>query len=145
MIKSILAAMAVIIGLAVPAFAEGQHHRVAFHVDQNNPQLMNMTLNNVQNVNKYYESVGDTVEIEVVAYGPGLHMFREDTSPVADRIATISLELDNITFAACGNTHRKMEAQSGNTVALLAEAEMVPSGVVQLVMLQEQGWAYIRP
>ena len=145
MLKKIVAVCAVLVGLAVPAFAEGQNHRVAFHVDQNDPKLMNLTLNNVQNVSKYYESIGDTVEIEVVAYGPGLHMFRADTSPVADRIATISLELDSVTFAACGNTHRKMEAQSGNDVALLAEAEMVPSGVVQLIMLQEQGWAYVRP
>ncbi|NOR62749.1 MAG: hypothetical protein GQ535_09690 [Rhodobacteraceae bacterium] len=145
MIKKIMVAVAMIIGVAAPAFAEGQNHRVAFHVDQNDPQLMNMTLNNVQNVSKYYESVGDTVEIEVVAYGPGLHMLRADTSPVSDRIATISLELDNVTFAACGNTHRNMEAKSGNAVTLLDEAEMVPSGVVQLVMLQEQGWAYIRP
>jgi len=126
-------------------FAEGVNHQVAFHVDQNDPKLMNLTLNNVQNVTAYYESIGDTVDIQVVAYGPGLHMLRADTSPVADRIATISLELDGVSFAACGNTHRKMEAQSGNDVALLDEAEMVTSGVVQLVMLQEQGWAYIRP
>jgi len=145
MMKKLVIAMAVVIGMAAPVFAEGQHHRVAFHVDQNDPAVMNLTLNNVQNVSKYYASVGDTVEIEVVAYGPGLHMLRNDTSPVADRIAAISLELESVTFAACGNTHRKMEAQSGNDVALVAEAEMVPSGVVQLVMLQEQGWAYIRP
>lgn len=145
MLMKIIAALAVVMGLAVPAYAEGAHHRVAFHVDQNDPALMNLTLNNVQNVTKYYESIGDTVEIEVVAYGPGLHMFRADTSPVAARIATMSLEHEGLTFAACGNTLRKMEAQSGNTVALLDEAEMVPSGVVQLVMLQEQGWAYIRP
>jgi len=145
MFKKLTVALAVIIGLAMPALAEGVNHRVAFHVDQNDPKLMNMTLNNVQNVSKYYESVGDTVEIEVVAYGPGLHMLRADTSPVADRIASISLELDSVSFAACGNTHRNMEAKSGNTVTLLDEAEMVPSGVVQLVMLQEQGWAYIRP
>jgi len=99
----------------------------------------------VQNVTKYYESIGDTVEIQVVAYGPGLNMYREDNSPVADRIATISLELDNITFAACGNTLHKMEAKAGATVPLLSEAEVVPSGVVQLIMLQEQGWSYIRP
>jgi len=145
MFKKIAIAMAMIIGVAFPAFAEGQHHRVAFHVDQNDPKLMNLTLNNVQNVNAYYASIGDTVEIQVVAYGPGLHMFRADTSPVTDRISTISLELDDVTFAACGNTHRKMEAQSGNDVVLLEEAEMVTSGVVQLIMLQEQGWAYVRP
>ena len=57
-------------------------HRVAIHVDDNDPQRMNMALNNVQNIKKYYDSVGEKVEIEVVAYGPGLHMLRADTSPV---------------------------------------------------------------
>jgi len=145
MIKKFVVAIAVIVGLALPALAEGVTHRVAFHVDQNDPKLMNLTLNNVQNVTNYYESIGDTVEIQVVAYGPGLHMLRADTSPVADRIAVMSLELEDVTFAACGNTLRNMEAQSGATVDLLEEAEMVTSGVVQLITLQEQGWAYIRP
>ena len=145
MIKKIALAAVFAAATMQPVFAEGVNHQVAFHVDQNDPKLMNLTLNNVQNVTAYYESIGDTVDIQVVAYGPGLHMLRADTSPVADRIATISLELDGVSFAACGNTHRKMEAQSGNDVALLDEAEMVTSGVVQLVMLQEQGWAYIRP
>ena len=145
MFKRIIVAMAIVIGMATSALAEGEVHRVVFHVDQNDPKVMNLTLNNVQNVTAYYESIGDTVEIEVVAYGPGLHMLRADTSPVATRVATLSLELDNVTFAACGNTLRKMEEKSGSTVELLQEAEMVTSGVVQLIMRQEQGWAYIRP
>ena len=57
------------------AAAEGVKHFVAIHVDQNDPKVMNMALNNAVNVNKYYESIGDTVEIELVAYGPGLNMF----------------------------------------------------------------------
>ena len=138
-------AAALALAAVTPGFAEGVNHRVAFHVDENNPALMNLTLNNVANVSAYYQSIGDTVEIEVVAYGPGLHMLREDTSPVADRIAAMSLEIDSLTFAACGNTHRKMEQQSGTTVALLDEAEMVPAGVVELISLQEEGWSYIRP
>ena len=145
MLKKILVALAMVAGLALPALAEGVNHRVVFHVDQNDPKLMNLTLNNVQNVNKYYESIGDTVEIQIVAYGPGLNMYRVDNSPVADRISTIALELDHVTFAACGNTLRKMEAKAGTTVPLLSEAEVVPSGVVQLITLQEQGWSYVRP
>lgn len=145
MFKKIVAAFAVIIGLAAPVLAEGENHRVVFHVDENNPQLMNLTLNNVQNVTAYFESIGETVEIEVVAYGPGLNMFRADTSPVADRIAVISLELPDVTFAACGNTMRKMEAKSGAPIELISEAEVVTSGVVQLMLRQEQGWSYIRP
>jgi uncharacterized protein len=36
------------------AFAEGKTHRIAVHVDQNDPQVMNMALNNVTNVIEYY-------------------------------------------------------------------------------------------
>lgn len=147
MFKKIAAVMAIILGFAVaaPAMAQGVNHKIVFHVDQNDPKVMNLTLNNVQNVTAYFESIGDTVEIQVVAYGPGLNMYRVDTSPVADCIATMSLEIDNLTFAACGNTLAKMEAKAGRKIALLDEAVVVPSGVVQLVLLQEAGWSYIRP
>ncbi len=147
MFKKIAAVLTVIMGMAIamPALAQGVNHKIVFHVDENDAKLMNMTLNNVQNVTNYFESIGDTVEIQVVAYGPGLNMFRADTSPVADRIATMSLSIDNLTFAACGNTMRKMEEASGNPVELLDEAEVVTSGVVQIVLLQEAGWSYVRP
>lgn len=127
------------------AWAEGQMHKVAIHVDQGDPQVINMALNNVQNVASYYKSQGDEVMIEVVAYGPGLTMYVAGKSPVADRISAMSLEIENLTFAACGNTLRKMSEKAGSDVALLDEAVVVPSGVVRLVELQEQGFAYVRP
>ena len=140
-----LATAAAIALMATGAFAEGQTHHVAFHVDENNPKLMNMALNNAQNVSNYYKAQGDSVVIEMVAYGPGLAMYVPGKSPVAERIATMSLELENITFAACGNTLRKMSEKAGKDVTLISEAEVVPSGVVRLVELQQQGFAYIRP
>lgn len=140
-----ISAAALALTLATGAFAEGVTHHVAVHVDQNDPKVMNMALNNVQNIQKYYDSQGDSVVIEVVAYGPGLMMYVEGKSPVADRISTMSLEMDNLSFAACGNTHRKMSEKAGKDVALMDEASMVPSGVVRLIELQEQGFAYIRP
>lgn len=138
--------MAVLSGmLALPAFAEGVTHYVAVHVNQNDPQVMNMALNNVQNVSNYYESQGDDVIIELVAYGPGLNMFRPDVSPVAERIAAMALELEDLRFAACGNTLRGMSAKAGHDITLMEEAVVVPSGVVRLIELQEQGYAYVRP
>lgn len=131
--------------LATGAFAEGLTHKVAVHVDENDPQVMNMALNNVANLISYYEAQGDSVEVEVVTYGPGLMMLVDGKSPVADRIATMSLEMENLSFAACANTHRAMSAKAGKDVALLSEAKMVPSGVVRLIELQEQDYAYIRP
>lgn len=120
-------------------------HQIAFHVDQNDPQIMNMTLNNVQNAVNYYKEQGDTVTIEVVAYGPGLTMFVADKSPVADRIERMSLDIDQLTFKACGNTHKNMSKKAGKEVKLLDAAEITPSGVIRLIELQEQGYAYIRP
>lgn len=141
--KAALYALAIML-TATAASAAGKTHFVAIHVDQNNPKLMNMALNNVQNIKKYYKAKGDKVKIEVVAYGPGLHMLRKDTSPVADRIAVIGMSPD-VKFSACGNTHRKMSKKTGKKVQLLNEAKLVPSGVVQLITLQEKGYTYIRP
>jgi len=145
--------MAAIMGLLGVVFtslntttaAEKKVHYVAIHVDQKDPRVMNLALNNVVNVNKYYASKGEKVVIEVVAYGPGLHMFRADTSPVKARIEKMSLQFDNLKFSACGNTRRKMSAKAGKKIAILPEAKMVPSGVIQLITLQEKGYAYLRP
>ena len=127
------------------AWAEGQLHKIAVHVDQNDPHTLNMALNNVQNLYKYYESQGDTAEIELVAYGPGLQMFIDGASPVAERISTMALTHDSLKFSACGNTVAKMSKKAGKDVVLIDEAQVVPSGVVRLVELQQQGFAYIRP
>ena len=143
-----LGALVIAAALAFTTFtnaADPVTHKVAVHVDENDPKRMNLALNNINNLNKYYESIGESVEIELVVYGPGLHMLRADTSPVAERISTMGLEMDNLTFSACGNTHRVMSKKESKQVELLEEASMVPSGVVQLVALQEQGYAYIRP
>jgi intracellular sulfur oxidation DsrE/DsrF family protein len=131
--------------LSPSAFAAGDVHKVDIHVDENDKSRMNMALNNAQNVNKYYQEKGDTVEIELVVYGPGLHMLREDTSPVKQRIAAMSLEMGNISFAACGNTKAKMTKKAGKEIKLISEAKIVPSGVVRLIELQENGWSYVRP
>ena len=125
--------------------ALAETHYLAIHVDENDPQVMNMALNNAQNVEAYYKEKGDDVVIEIVAYGPGLNMYVPGKSPVEDRISAMSLEMDNLTFAACGNTLAGMSKKAGHDITLMDEAAVVPSGVVRLIELQEQGYAYVRP
>lgn len=128
-----------------PTMADGKTHYLAIHVDDNDKAKMNIALNNAANVTKYYEEKGEKVEIEIVAYGPGLHMYRTDTSPVKTRIAAMSLEHENLKFSACGNTLDGMTKKEGKMPELIGEATVVTSGVVRLMELQEQGWTYIRP
>ena len=130
---------------ATMAFADAKTHKIAFHVDESDPKVMNMALNNVQNVSNYYAGKGEKVIIELVAYGPGLNMFVKGKSPVEDRISVMSMSIDDLKFSACGNTHRKISEKAGKDVALIDGVGMAQSGVVRLVELQEQGYAYVRP
>jgi intracellular sulfur oxidation DsrE/DsrF family protein len=129
------------------AAGEGKTHRIAIQVDQNDPQVMNMALNNASNVIDYYRAKKEDVDLEIVAYGPGLNMLRADTSPVKDRIKRLKDMVfpGKIQFSACNNTKQGMEKAEGHTIALVPEATVVPSGVVRLMELQEQGWSYVRP
>lgn len=119
--------------------------RVAIHLDENDPARMALVLNNATNIMSHYEAQGQEVEIQIVTYGPGLHMLRADTSPVAQRISQMSMAHSNISFQACNNTLQAMQRQAGADIALLDEANIVPSGAVHLIELQGQGWAYLRP
>ena len=119
--------------------------KVALHVDDNDAAKMNLTLNNVQNIVADMKKAGRKFDIQVVTYGPGLHMFRDDTSPVKARIQEISLANPNVTFAACANTQTNMSKAEKKEIPLIPEAKVVPSGVVHLVELQEKGFAYVKP
>jgi len=127
--------------------ASGKVHHIAMHVDQNDKAVMNLVLNNVENLMDAYQEKGETVEIEVVAYGPGLIMLRDDKSPVKGRLASLKKRAfpSKVTYSACHNTMMKMEKKEGHAIPIVSEARIVPGGVVRLTELQEQGWAYIKP
>jgi uncharacterized protein len=114
-------------------------------VSQDDPDRLKLALNNTENAIKYYSGKGESVQIEVVAYGPGLNMLREDTSPVKERLRMLREKMPHVVFSACENTKRRMEKDEGRKITLITEATIVPSGVVRLMELQEQGWSYVRP
>src|SRR5471032_3440069 len=122
-------------------------HRVAIQVDQNDPQVMNMALNNATNVIEYYRARNEDVDVDIVTYGPGLHMLRSDTSPVQDRIKRLKDMVfpGKIQFSACNVTKQGMEKTEGHAISIVPDATIVPSGVIRLMELQEQGWSYVRP
>ncbi len=147
MFRRLVTAAALSIVLASSALAaDGKTHRIAIQVDQNDPAVMNMVLNNATNVIEHYRGKGEDVDVEVVAYGPGMHMLRADTSPVQDRLKHLKeMVAGKIQFSACNNTKQGMEKAEGHAIPIVPEATVVPSGVVRLMELQEQGWSYVRP
>ena len=127
--------------------ADTKPHHIAIQVDQNDPQVMNLALNNATNVIEYYRGRNEEVDVDIVTYGPGLHMLRADTSPVQDRIKRLKEMAfpGKIQFSACNNTKQGMEKTEGHAISIVPDASIVPSGVVHLMELQEQGWGYVRP
>jgi uncharacterized protein len=131
--------------LAAEAPAGKKEHRLILQVNSNDPAAMNLALNNAMNVTEYYKETGENVKIEVVTFGPGLHMLREDTSPVKARIETMSLSNPEISFKACGNTQANMHKAENKDIPIIRAAEVVKSGVIRIMELQEQGWTYVKP
>ena len=97
---------------------------------------MNLALNHAKNIAEHYKRKGETALIEIVTYGPGLHMLRADTSPVKDRIGPMALENPDLKFIACGNTQANQSKAEGKEVPLIGEATVMPSGAVRLMELQ---------
>ena len=128
---------------AAKAATEGQH-RVALQVDTKDAETMTVALHNATNVLDHYAAAGGPAAIELVAFGPGLHMFRVDTSPVKDPLAAFHAKYPDVILSACENTKRGMEKAEGKTIELLPGVRTVPAGVVRLMELQEQGRSYIR-
>ena len=120
-------------------------HRLILQVNTNEPAMMNLALNNATNVAQYYKDLGEKVTIEVVTFGPGLHMLRDDTSPVKARIKAIKESTPAISLKACGNTQENMHKAENKEIPIIPEATVVKSGVVRVMELQEQGWTYVRP
>ncbi len=112
-------------------------NKIVFQVSDAEPAKWNLTLNNVKNVQT--DLGAGNVEIEIVAYGPGLGMLKADSvagNRVADALAA------GVSVVACENT---MKNQKITRDDMLPKIGYVEAGVVQLMKRQQQGWAYIRP
>jgi intracellular sulfur oxidation DsrE/DsrF family protein len=122
-----------------------RQHRLIIQVNSNDAAMMNLALNNATNVSQYYKDLHEKVSIDIVTFGPGLHMLREDTSPVKARIETLALSAPEITFEACGNTRENMRKAENKEIPIVSQAKVVSSGVVRVMELQERGWSYVKP
>ncbi|MCW8903200.1 DsrE family protein [Sedimenticola sp.] len=120
--------------------AEGAPHKVVIQVSTDDPRTQTIALNNAVNLQKALGQ--DNVQIEIVAYGPGLGMLTSN-SKEGQRIT--SLAMQDIQFSACGNTMKGIEKKTGKMPALLEGVTVVEAGVLRLMELQEQGYAYVRP
>jgi intracellular sulfur oxidation DsrE/DsrF family protein len=115
-------------------------NKIVIQVSTDDPRTQKIALNNAVNMQKLYGI--DNIDIEIVAYGPGLGLLTKKSTQ-ASRVT--SLAMQDITFSACGNTMKKVAKKSGKMPELLEGVGQVTAGVARIMELQQQGYAYIRP
>ena len=140
-----LFAALLLLPLALSPAAAMEHHKLALQISDNDAAKMNAVLNVAANVSKYYGDKGDEVEVEIVAFNAGLHMLRDDTSPVKERLTSFKQGMPNVSFMACENTLAAMTKTEGKEPPLVPNAQRVPAGIVTLIELSEKGWTIVRP
>jgi intracellular sulfur oxidation DsrE/DsrF family protein len=112
-------------------------YRVVFAVTVDDQHVWNEVFGNFRNVRR---ALGpENVEIEMVVYGDGIAMLRDD-SLVPNKVEEALDE--GVKIVACENT---MKAQNISRDHMLPGIDYVEAGIVELIKLQAAGWAYIRP
>ena len=124
--------------IAVPAVAhDPAANHVVMQVSDADPAKWTLALNNARNLQS---DLGTrNVEIEIVAYGPGIGMLKAD-SVVGNRIGEALGA--GVKVIACENTMRGQKLEKPD---MLNGIGYVPAGVVEIMRRQQEHWAYLRP
>ena len=118
-------------------FAE---RHVVLQISDDDPGKQTLVLNVANNLLKYYGP--DRVDIEIVAFGPGLRLLFADN---ANRGRIDALDSSGVRFSACNNTIASMTRQLGHEPAINPLATRVAAGVVRILDLTGKGYQLIKP
>lgn len=134
-----------VFGLATAGAAESAskpfaEKHVVLQISDEDPFKQTMVLNVANNLIKHYGP--DKVDIEIVAFGPGLRLLFADN---ANKGRISGLSQQGVRFAACGNTIANMSRILGEEPALNENAVRVSAGVVRILDLVADGYTLIRP
>jgi uncharacterized protein len=111
--------------------------KLVIQVSDGDAGKWNLALNNAKNVQQAYGA--DKVDIEIVTYGPGIGMLKMD-SVIANRID--ESKKAGVSIVACQNTMKNMKLTNDD---MLPNTSYAPSGVVEIMKKQGEGYAYLRP
>ncbi|QUS42308.1 hypothetical protein RPMA_07605 [Tardiphaga alba] len=118
-------------------FAE---HFIVLQLSESDSKKERLVLSVASNVLKAYGP--DKVAVEVVAFGPGIDLLREQNE---HRALVDSLVSQGVRFAVCGNTLDTIERETGRRPALNPHAIEVQVGVGHMLELAERGFTIVRP
>ena len=114
--------------------------KIVLQISDPNPFKQTLVLNVANNLIKHYGR--DSVDIEIVAFGPGLRLLFAEN---ANTGRVNSLASKGVTFSACANTTRNMGKILGHPPALNPKAVTVDAGIVRIIDLVKKGYILVKP
>lgn len=115
--------------------------RVVLQISDADPSKQTLVLNVASNLVKHYGP--DQVDIEIVAFGPGLRILLNKNAN-AGRIEGLASS-GGVRFSACDNTYAKFSEKLGYEPVLNGNAQRVDAGVVRILDLVQQGYTTVKP
>ena len=113
--------------------------KVVFHIDWDNEDALIMALNNIENLLK--EVPAEESVIYLVANGVAVKLFQcERVTPYTSRIEKLSDV--GVRFLVCNNSLLNLGIERDE---LMKSCKIVPAGILELIRLQAEGCAYIKP
>jgi intracellular sulfur oxidation DsrE/DsrF family protein len=119
-------------------FAEAH---IVLQLSDSEEAVQSRVLNVASNLLKHYGGP-DLVDLEIVAFGPGISLLFADSAQL-ERIS--SLAANGVRFVACMNTVETIERSSGSRPQLNPLAIPVQAGVAHIVERSTQGFVVVRP
>lgn len=135
----VLAAAMLLGGCAGMGESKSAKERVVLQVSDPDPRTWNLALNVVENLKANYAKRGTESEIQIVAFGPGILMLKDD-AVVANRVRDTMK--GNATMVACENSMGRFKLTKDMMVGGITYSE---TGVIYIIEKQREGWSAIRP
>jgi intracellular sulfur oxidation DsrE/DsrF family protein len=125
--------------VSIPDKPFAEHHLV-LQLSDDSATKVDLVISVANNLLKFYGP--DRVDIEVVTFGPGVHLL-EAANPKRRRVD--SLIAQGVRFDVCMNTIETIARRTGKAPALNPQAVPVDVGVARILTLSEKGYTLVRP
>jgi intracellular sulfur oxidation DsrE/DsrF family protein len=116
--------------------ASAQTHKVVIQLNTSDTLVWHGALKNISNLQT---ALGSSTQIELVAHGAGISILVDGKTTQKAKIAELAAM--GVLFKACENTIRERKI---DRATILPQVGTVPSGVAEVVLKQEAGWAYLK-
>lgn len=120
-----------------------QPGKYILHISVNDNKKFKQTLDQAEALLANYHNVDQGIQLEIIANAGGLDLFRENTSPYAQRVKALSDEYPNIKFIACSNAVERLR-KKGMEPDLINAVHHGVTAIDQVVKRVHEGWSYIK-